>query len=147
MKKTWWLAIHGIVLVIIGLFSIMNLIHTTNLNKCNDKLTDLYQEEDRILFQSQHLYNWMHYLHTLKVGELAENDTEWSIKYRDDARNMWDDIAKAHQEKENKSRDIGIKQKECTTYRDSSNKWLNWSFWGYLVLIFISLKVYEKTKK
>ena len=147
MKKNWWLAVYGLVLVIVGFFSVMNLINTSHLNNCNDELTDLYQEENRLLFESEYLYNWMHYLHTLKVGELAEKDTKRAIKYRDDARNVWDDISNVSQEKDDKYREIREKQKECNIYRDSSNKWLSLSFWGYLILIFISLIVYEKTKK
>lgn len=146
MRKTWWSAIRVIIIAVLGLLSVVIIVQTNQMIRCNGEVGDLYQDETSVLFEYQRSLNWMHYLHTLTVEKFVQNDSRRAIEYRDSAREQWDKIGASEQKLNNVSRNIRLKKNECNEIAMSLTKIVSISFMGYLVLLYVALIIYTKTK-
>jgi hypothetical protein len=89
----------------------------------------------------------MHYLHTLAAERFAFNDTKQGLEYRDNARESWDKIGNAENKLSDTTEEIRNKQIECNNMNKHLTNLTAPVFIGYLVLFFVTLKIFSKTKE
>lgn len=147
MRKTWYLAVQGIILAVLGIIVLSQSITDHQILNCNNEVVDLHYEEAKFLMEKQEGLNWIHYLHTLRIAELVENNTFYASKYKNSTWEEWDKIAILEKEIRNMSSGIKDEVKECNSLGFRSTLLNKISFVFYIILISVTLIIFHKTKK